>query len=87
MGETESKIIKNGSKPANETQLAIQKAMKRIEFLERQELTARIEMRGPDEIYALNDTQTQIDRLVVRENDANKRVQALENMTAGLIQR
>lgn len=58
MGETESRITKSGSKPTTETQLAIQKALKRIEFLEKQELTARIEMRGPEEIYAMNETQT-----------------------------
>jgi len=79
---------KNG-KPqgaANETQHAIMKALTRIELLEKQDLTARIAMNGPDEIFAMNETQKQIDLLVSRANDTQGRTLALENLIGGIVQ-
>jgi len=38
--------------------MAIMMALKRIEELEKQDLDARIAAKGPDEIIAMNETQT-----------------------------
>lgn len=43
--------------PAQDAQISISAALKRIEELEKQDLKSRISQRGPEEIYALNDTQ------------------------------
>ena len=42
-------------------------------------------MKSPDEIFALNETQKQIDQLVARVNDIQKRTEAIENLTASMV--
>ena len=74
-------------KPAEETQEAIMKAIKRIEELEKQDLTQRIAQKGPDEIFAMNETQKQIDRLVERANEAQQRIANIENLTSSMVQK
>lgn len=50
-------------------------------------MQARIALKGPDEIFALNDTQKQIDKLVERANDMQARVENLENLTSSMAQK
>ena len=73
--------------PAQETQQSIMLALKRIEELEKQDLTSRIAQKGPEEIFAMNETQTQIDRLVERCNEISGRVTTVENLTSSMMQR
>ena len=54
-----------------ETQEAIVRALKRIETLEQQDLATTIALKGPDEVFAMNATQKQIDKLVERANEMN----------------
>ena len=58
--------------------------MKRIESLEKQDLTARIALKGPDEIFAMNETQQQIDRLVERANEMKMRMENMENLAGSM---
>ena len=70
LNEADLKALKG--KPigqAQETQESIAKALKRIENLEKVDMKTRISMKGPDEVFALDETQKQIDRLVERAND------------------
>ena len=60
-------------------------ALRRIEELEKQDLTSRIAQKGPDEIFAMNETQQQIDRLVERCNDISGRVTTIENLTSSMM--
>ena len=85
LGETELKASKG--KPAGQaqqTQQSITQAMKRIESLENADMTARIALKGPDEIFALNATQNQLDRLVERANDMQARMENVENLTGSM---
>ena len=43
-------------------------------------------MKGPDEVFAMNATQTQIDKLVERANEMNQRLVGVENLTGSLVQ-
>ena len=58
--------------------------MRRIEQLEQQDLTERVATKGPDEIFALNEVQVQIDNLVNRINTMNDRIQGVENLTGSM---
>ena len=58
--------------------------MRRIEQLEQQDLTQRVSAKGPDEVFALNEVQLQIDNLVNRLNETNERIQRVENLTGSM---
>ena len=73
--------------PGQETHEAILKALKRIENLEKNDLNARIALKGPDEIFAMNETQKQIDRIVEKANQMMQRVEAVEGLTGSLVHR
>ena len=60
------------------------RAMRRIEQLEQQDLTQRVSAKGPDEVFALNEVQLQIDNLVNRLNETNERIQRVENLTGSM---
>ena len=61
------------------------RAMRRIEQLEQQDLTERVAAKGgPDEIFALNEVQVQIDNLVNRMSMMNERIQGVENLTGSM---
>ena len=64
------------------------RAMRRIEQLEQQDLTERVAAKGPDEVFALNEVQVQIDNLVNRMNmmndTMNERIQGVENLTGSM---
>jgi len=87
LNDAETKLVK-GKSPANppdETSQAIITALKRIESLEKQDLTVRISQKGPDEIYAMNETQRQIDSIVDRNKDLLGRLTALEDLTSSMV--
>ena len=50
-------------------------------------MTARIALKGPDEIFAMNETQQQIDRLVERANDMQTRMEDVENLAGSMAQK
>lgn len=85
--DAETKLIKGKmpASPPDETSQAIITALKRIESLEKQDLTVRIAQKGPDEIYAMNETQRQIDSIVDRNKDLLGRLTALEDLTSSMV--
>ena len=87
MNDAETKLVKGKtpSNPPDETTQAITTALKRIETLEQQDLNVRIAQKGPDEIYAMNETQKQIDSIVERTKDFLTRLSALEDLTASMV--
>ena len=50
-------------------------------------MTSRIAQKGPEEIFAMNETQTQIDQLVERCKEISGRVTTIENLTSSMMQR
>ena len=88
LGDAELKATKGKpTSQAHETHQSITAAMKRIESLEKQDLTARIALKGPDEIFAMNETQQQIDRLVERANEMQMRMENMENLAGSMAQK
>ena len=58
MSDNETKLVKGKpvANPPDETTLAITTALKRIETLEKTDLDVRIAQKGPEEIFAMNET-------------------------------
>lgn len=58
MSDNETKLVKGKpvANPPDETTLAITTALKRIESLEKTDLDVRIGQKGPEEIFAMNET-------------------------------
>ena len=62
-------------------------AVKRLQELEKQDLNSRIASRGPEEIFAMSETQKQIDSIVERASELNGRLTTIENLTSSMMQR
>ena len=62
-------------------------AVKRLQELEKQDLNSRIASRGPEEIFAMSETQKQIDNIVERASELNGRLTTIENLTSSMMQR
>ena len=62
-------------------------AVKRLQELEKQDLNSRIASRGTEEIFAMSETQKQIDNIVERASELNGRLTTIENLTSSMMQR
>ena len=60
-------------------------AVKRLQELEKQDLNSRIASRGTEEIFAMSETQKQIDNIVERASELNGRLTTIENLTSSMM--